>query len=126
MNKYVFIATAKNWNGEKQNDAKGKRNIVLTPYSGTSPRTLNVIAGTVAESEGFEHGKLYAVGATENEPYTNPKTGVTSRSFSFGLIAELDAMKALESVMADNLVILVTPGAVVKATAEPVELGVEE
>ena len=105
----VFIATAKKFNKEGQQfDKNGVQNIALVPLAGTSPRNLNFIAGTVAQNEGLKAGTTYVVRALEEEPYINPDTGVTTRSFNFTMIAEIGAMDAFKMLQEGNLGRLVT------------------
>lgn len=116
---HVFIATCKNWNGEKTHDSNKNRNVALLPFAGSAPRGVNVIAGTVAISEGFEAGKCYAVKATETEPYTNPDTGKTSKSFNFDMIAELPALEAYKEAQSGGVLTLeIAPGSEKEAVAE--------
>ena len=120
----VFIATAKKFNRlGHQFDKHGLQNIVLVPLAGISPRNLNVIAGTVAEKEGFNANTTYVVRGLEQEPYTNPETGVTTRSFNYTMIAEIGAMDAFKMLQEDKmgkLTTLIKENVPVKATVESI------
>lgn len=101
---HVFIATAKKWNKEGQEfDKNGKQNIVLIPLAGTSPRNMNVVAGTIAEREDLKANTTYVVRGLEQEPYVNPETGLVSRSFNFNMIAEIGAMDVFKMLQEGNL-----------------------
>lgn len=101
---HVFIATAKRFNKEGHEfDKNGKQNIVLIPLAGTSPRNMNVVAGTIAEREDLKVNTTYVVRGLEQEPYVNPETGLVTRSFNFNMIAEINAMDAFKMLQEGNL-----------------------
>ena len=99
---FTFIAVAKVFNGGEV-DKNGKSPIVLQPLSGTSPRGLNVLSGTVAESQGFIPNKTYGVIATEREQYEG------KRQFNFSLVGEVSTLDALSMATTSPVKLLIQP-----------------
>jgi hypothetical protein len=64
-------------------DDNGLMPLVLAPLCGTSPRTLNVVAGTIAETANFLPNERYAVQAIYMGIYTDEETGKETHSFNF-------------------------------------------
>lgn len=114
MKTYNFIASVKKWNNGTA-DGKGMDPVVLKPFSGHSPRGLNVISGTSAELQGFKVGTTVVVSAVETEPYTNPATGKVTRSFNFDNIAEINPLEALAHAQSNPLTVEIAAESTVEA-----------
>ncbi len=68
MKQILAIVKVAAFNKEgKSQDKNGKQNVILLPIAGKIP-SKNVLAGTVAEGEGFEIGKTYLASVRELEP----------------------------------------------------------
>lgn len=71
------LVIASNFQGKNaKSDKNGKTPVLLVSIAGRMPNR-SVLAGTIAESSGFEPGKKYMVSYTEGEP------NVYGRQFSF-------------------------------------------
>lgn len=111
---FTFVAICSPFNGKGVTaDKNGKLPVVLQPISGTSPRGLNVLSGTVAENSGFEPGKTYGVIATER-----PADEEYGRQFSFTKVGEVSAIEAMSQPLgAVKLLIAPNNGVEVEANA---------
>lgn len=107
----VFVGVPKKFSGKQAKaDINGKMPWVLDPYCGTSPRTLNVISGTVAEGQGFKEGvrcEIKAVHMGQAPSTVNPDKLV--ESFNFSNMGELSFAEAREYRKEEPLAYLIAP-----------------
>jgi hypothetical protein len=107
----IFVAVAKPFSGNSaKKDKNGHMPMVLDPYCGTSPRTLNVLSGTVFKGQAFEVGKKYEVKAVHmgQAPSTvNPDRIV--ESFNFSNMGEISSSEAREWRRDEGLDYLIAP-----------------
>ncbi len=91
----IFLATAKALSRSKDFDSSldldtnDKEPVLLDPYAGNSPRGINVVAGTVAESQGFTKGQMHMVKATYMGVAESNRAGSEGRkthSFNYALV----------------------------------------
>lgn len=88
---FTFVAVCTAFKGkDAKADKNGKAPVALQPISGTSPRGLNILSGTVAEQQGFVPGKTYGVMATER-----PTDEEYGRQFNYTKIGELSALEVM-------------------------------
>lgn len=107
----IFVGVAKPFGGLKaKKDKNGNMPMVLDPYCGTSPRTLNVVSGTVFKNQGFVEGKKYEIKAIHmgQAPSTvNPDKIV--ESFNFSNMGEVTSSEAREWRKDEGLDYLIAP-----------------
>ena len=91
----MFIATVAAFTGSNENpadaDKNGKMPILLNVIAGQAPNK-RILAGTLAERNGFEVGKAYLVQATEVEPDVE-----YGRQFNFTAVKEASLMEVVEA-----------------------------
>lgn len=94
-----FLAKCAEFTSESAHaDKNGLDPVVLTPIGGKSPRGRNIVSGTIAESEGFEPGKMYLVLATHTGQ-VETEDGEVTESYTYTSIAEYSKQEAVEYVM---------------------------
>lgn len=107
----IFVGVAKPFSGlNARKDKNGNMPMVLDPYCGTSPRTLNVISGTVGKGQAFVEGKKYEIKAVHmgQAPSTvNPDKIV--ESFNFSNMGEISSSEAREWRKEEGLEYLIAP-----------------
>lgn len=124
MKTFSFMASAKTFNNGKV-DKNGLPPVALLPLTGTSPRGINVIAGTSAELYGIEVGNCYAMRARElsagdkgySEDYSD------QRQFQFEMLAPVDTFKAVEAGIKKPAKVLISNG---ESVEEPITSAGEE
>tara|TARA_R110002060_G_scaffold37860_1_gene48968 strand:- start:408 stop:758 length:351 start_codon:yes stop_codon:yes gene_type:complete len=113
----MFLATVAAFTGTDENpsspDKHGKMPVILNVIAGQCPNK-RVVAGTIAERNGFITGKAYLFQATEGEP--NAEYG---RQFNFTAVKEATLMEVVEAGK------LLGPAALLDATTEEVKQEIE-
>lgn len=91
----MFLATVAAFTGSNENpadaDKNGKMPVILNVVAGQCPNK-RIVAGTIAERNGFVVGKAYLFQATEGEP-----TAEYGRQFNFTAIKEASLMEVVEA-----------------------------
>jgi hypothetical protein len=85
----IFIATARDF-AMGSPDKNGNSPIILNVIAGKAPNRT-VLAGTIAETEGFEVGNAYMVKCAEQE------SNEYGRQFRFTKISQVDALEVLNA-----------------------------
>ena len=109
-----FIASAKQYNGSKENpataDSNGLMPVLLNVISGTCP-TKRILSGTAAKNAGLTVGQTYIISVSEGD--VDPEYG---RQFDFNAIKEMSVMDIIEHGTAFGPAKLVEVDAPVEAT----------
>lgn len=81
-------------------DKNGKQDVILLPIAGKIPNR-QVLAGTIAESNGFVVGKTYLVNITKLEPTDKAAESRNlaeyPHQFNWTVLKELDAFEILQA-----------------------------
>ena len=91
----MFLATVASFTGSNETpaspDKHGKMPVILNVVAGQAPNK-RIVAGTLAERNGYEVGKAYLFQATEGEPDAE-----YGRQFNFTAIKEATLMEVVEA-----------------------------
>ena len=113
----MFLATVASFTGSAEQpaspDKNGKMPVILNVVAGQCPNK-RIVAGTIAERNGFVVGKAYLFQATEGEPDAEH-----GRQFNFTAVKEASLMEVVEAGK------LLGPAALLDATTEEVKQEIE-
>ena len=107
---FLFCGVVSEFAGkEREADEQGNMPMAIVPVCGTSPRSLNVVAGTVAKTSGFVIGERYAVQAIYMGTYKDPETGKETESFNYSSAGKVTFTELREWKKDEPLRLLIEP-----------------
>lgn len=107
---FLFCGVVSEFAGtDAEPDERGNLPMAIVPICGTSPRSLNVIAGTVAKTSGFEVNERYAIQAIFMGIYKDPDTGKETPSFNYSSAGKVSFTEMREWKKDEPLQFIIQP-----------------
>lgn len=107
---FLFCGVVSKFAGlDAEPDERGNMPMAIVPVCGTSPRSLNVVAGTVAQTSGFEVGERYAIQAIYMGTYKDPESGKETESFNYSSAGKVTFSELREWKKDEPLKFLIEP-----------------